>query len=126
MISETERRLKEFRPASAADIRHCSGVIAAFSPAVTDGVASLKQFLSGRMYRHPRVLSVMQNAQNLLSSLFGALLADPALLPEDWRSRCGAARDRVTARAVCDYVAGMTDRFAAQEYRRIFHMEFPL
>jgi len=126
LISETDRRLKQFRPGSAAEIRHCNCVIAAFSPGVADGVAALKKFLSGRMYRHPRVLNVMRNAQNLLAGLFEALLSDPALLPEDWRTRCGMARDRATARAVCDYVAGMTDRFAAQEYRRIFHMEFPL
>jgi dGTPase len=126
LISETDRRLKQFRPANATEIHHSDAATAGFSVTVADGIAALKQFLSGRMYRHPRVLNVMQNAQNLLASLFEVLLADPALLPEDWRSRCGAARDRATARAVCDYVAGMTDSFAAQEYRRIFHMEFPL
>jgi dGTPase len=126
LIAETDRRLKQHRPASAAEIRHSDAATAAFSATVAERISALKQFLSGRMYRHPRVLKVMRNAQSLLAGLFEALLADPALLPEDWRSRCGAAGDRATARAVCDYVAGMTDPFAAQEYRRIFHMEFPL
>jgi dGTPase len=126
LISETDRRLNQLRPASVSEIRHSGAATAGFSVIVVEGIAGLKQFLFGRMYRHPRVLNVMQNAQTLLTSLFAALLVDPALLPEDWRSRCGAAGDRATARAVCDYMAGMTDRFAAQEYRRIFHMEFPL
>jgi len=126
LISETDRRLKQHRPAGAADIRHSDAATAGFSTTVAEGISALKQFLSGRMYRHPRVLKVMQNAQNLLASLFESLLASPVLLPEDWRDRCGAAGDRASARAVCDYIAGMTDRFAAQEYRRIFHMEFPL
>ena len=78
------------------------------------------------MYRHPRVVQVMENAQLALTQLFGAFMADPSLLPKDWMASCGAPGDRVTARAVCDYIAGMTDRFALQEYRRIFHMEFAL
>jgi dGTPase len=78
------------------------------------------------MYRHPRIIQVMRSAQEMLTKLFDALADDPALLPPDWRQRCGVPRDRATARAVCDYIAGMTDRFAAQEYRRIFHTEFPL
>jgi dGTPase len=86
----------------------------------------LKEFLYRRMYRHPRVLDVMQNAQVMLTNLFAAFMTDPSLLPSDWMAQCGAPGDTVTARAVCDYVAGMTDPFALQEYRRIFHMEFPL
>lgn len=126
LISETGRRLQQRRPVNAAEIRHSGTATAGFSAIVTEDIAALKRFLSGRMYRHPRVLNVMRNAQNLLASLFEALLADPALLPDDWRRRCGVAGDRATARAVCDYMAGMTDRFAAQEFRRIFHTEFPL
>jgi dGTPase len=107
-------------------VRKGGTATAAFSPDVSGEIAGLKEFLMQHMYRHPRVLQVMRSAQDMLSRLFEALLSDPALLPADWRLRCGAPRDAATAHAVCDYVAGMTDRFAAQEYRRIFHMEFPL
>ena len=62
----------------------------------------------------------------LFQRFFGALMADPKLLPEDWGAQCGKPLDRRTARAVCDYVAGMTDRFLLQEYHRIFLKEFPL
>jgi dGTPase len=89
-------------------------------------LAGLKEFLFLRMYRHQRVLQVMQNAQVALTRLFGAFMADPHLLPRDWMDQCRAAGDVITARVICDYIAGMTDSYALQEYRRIFHMEFPL
>ena len=50
----------------------------------------------------------------------------PGLLPRDWTDKCGSPGDARTARAVCDYIAGMTDRYLLQEYQRIFHREFPL
>jgi len=78
------------------------------------------------MYRHQRVIEVMQGAQRMLTQLFQALMDNPSLLPNDWSAQCGLPGESRTARAVCDYVAGMTDRFALQEYRRIFHMDFPL
>ncbi len=126
LVAEAERRLKLLQPSCAAEIRNFAQPIAGFSTEMGQAILGLKQFLFERMYRHPRVLGVMENAQTLLIRLFEALHKDPGLLPPDWRSRCGAASDRITARAVCDYTAGMTDRFAAQEYRRIFHTEFPL
>lgn len=126
MISESKRRVNGLHPQSAADVRNCGLAIAAFSQDFGREVAALKEFLMDHMYRHPRVLQVMRNAQEMLTRLFEALLGDPSLLPPDWRLRCGARQDSATARAVCDYVAGMTDRFAAQEFRRIFDTEFPL
>jgi dGTPase len=126
LIAATQRRLEQLHPNSAADVRNAGRATAAFSQHANDEIAGLKTFLTQHMYRHPRVLQVMRNAQDMLTRLFEALLSDPLLLPADWRLRCGAPRDSATAHAVCDYVAGMTDRFVAQEYRRIFHMEFPL
>ncbi len=126
LMTETERRLRDLRPANAADVRNSQSPTAGFSRDLQKQIAGLKAFLYGHMYRHPRVIEVMEKARDMLSRLFEALVTDPSLLPGDWQRRCGVAGDRATARAVCDYVAGMTDRFAALEYRRIFHMEFPL
>ncbi len=126
VIGETERRLRESRPQHAAAVRGAANATASFSGSLQREISGLKQFLADRMYRHPRVIDVMRNAQDMLTQLFQALAADPSLLPPDWRQRCSVVPDAATARAVCDYIAGMTDRFAAQEYRRIFHMEFPL
>jgi dGTPase len=126
VAEEATRSLSVLQPQSAADIRRYSKPIVEFSPALRADLFKLKEFLFRRMYHHPRVLQVMQNAQLALSQLFGAFMADPALLPKDWMASCGAPGDSVTARAVCDYIAGMTDRFALQEHRRIFHMEIQL
>jgi len=126
LVSETRLRLEALDPRSAVEIRAHAAPVAAFSGSLRGELSGLKEFLSRRMYRHPRVLQVMQNAQIVLTNLFNAFTADPSLLPGDWMAQCGGPTDRATARATCDYIAGMTDRFALQEYRRIFHMDFPL
>jgi dGTPase len=122
----TTRGLAAIRPQSAAEVRLQGRALAEFSPSMLLELADLKGFLLRRMYRHPRVALVMQNAQLALTQLFGAFLADPSLLPKDWKESCGAPSDKVTARAVCDYIAGMTDRFALQEHGRILHIEIPI
>jgi len=126
VTGETGRGLTALRPTTAGDIRKHNQATAAFTSSMRADLGGLKEFLSLRMYRHQRVLQVMQNAQVALTSLFGAFMADPALLPSDWMDQCRAAGDPITARVICDYIAGMTDSFALQEYRRIFHREFPL
>jgi dGTPase len=123
---ETARRLDIHRPRMAAEVRAAAEPMATFSPPIIAELAQLKSFLNHRMYRHRRVIEVMENAQKLLSLLFGAFISDPSLLPKDWTEQCGTQGGRRTARAVCDYIAGMTDRYALQEYRRIFQVEFPL
>jgi dGTPase len=123
---ETSGRLAALRPQSAAAIRNAKEPVVAFSRAMRDGVTALKAFLYRSMYRHARVMTVMTNAQVALTRLFNAFIAAPDLLPKDWSDQCGVGSDRRTARAVCDYIAGMTDRFALQEYRRLFHADFPL
>jgi dGTPase len=126
VAAETQRRLAALRPPDAAAIRRHSAPIAEFSPVLRADLAKLKEFLFRRMYHHPRVRQVMANAQLALTQLFDAFMADPALLPRDWAVQCRNSGDRMTARAICDYIAGMTDRFALQEHRRIFHMEIQL
>ena len=126
VAEETRRGLKALRPENAGDIRSHNQPLAGFTADMRSDLSGLKAFLSLRMYRHQRVLQVMQNAQVALTRLFDAFMADPALLPRDWMDQCRAAGDPITARVICDYIAGMTDSFALQEYRRIFHVEFPL
>jgi dGTPase len=89
-------------------------------------IAALKEFLFARMYRHPRVMASMRKAQTVVADLFRAFSGDPSLLPADWAASCGAPDDEQTARVVRDYIAGMTDRYALQEHKRIFHTEIAL
>ncbi len=126
VAEETARRLERDGPKSAADIRARGQATADFSEGLRRELGELKSFLYRRMYRHRRVIEVMQGAQKMLTQLFQAFMSDPSLLPSDWSAQCGDPGESRTARAVCDYMAGMTDRFALQEYSRIFRTEFPL
>lgn len=122
----SRRNLSALAPGSAADIRKAGAPTVTFSNDMSEQAGALKGFLFRAMYRHRRVVNVMTGAQRGLTRLFEALLADPGLLPKDWAAQCKGKERRQTARAVCDYVAGMTDRFAIQEYRRLFGQPFPL
>jgi len=126
LLAETRRRLAIVKPSSAADVRAAGGATAAFSRDMEREVAALKQFLFVRMYRHPRVMTSMNKAKQVVDDLFKALSGDPALLPADWAASCRAASDAVTAGIVRDYIAGMTDSFALQEHQRIFHSDIDL
>lgn len=126
LLSETRRRLATAGPLSAEAVRTCGFPLAAFSGATHESLAGLKAFLFARMYRHPRVLGSVERAKAVVSALFAALSDDPALLPGDWARACGAAKDAATQGVVRDYIAGMTDRFALSEYRRIFHEDIAL
>ncbi len=126
VLAETGRKLSRRRPASVAEVRTAGEATAAFSLAMESEAQALKQFLFARMYRHARVVSSMNKAKMVVEELFQALSREPALLPADWAAECGQAGDAATARIVRDYIAGMTDRFALQEYRRIFHKEITL
>jgi dGTPase len=83
----------------------------------------LKSFLFERMYRHFKVNRMTSKARRVVVDLFTLLLAEPECLPTEWRARAEAADgDTPRARLVCDYVAGMTDRYALHEHRRLFDL----
>jgi dGTPase len=126
VVAETKRRLEISRPGSAADIRAMSSPISAFSESLFPDLLKLKDFLFRSMYRHAKVTEVMERAQGLLSRLFSAYMDDPSLLPENWGAALGEDPDTKLPRAVCDYIAGMTDAYALAEYKRIFDVEFRL
>jgi dGTPase len=124
--AETGRRLAATDPQSAAQVRAAGGPLVAFSQPMTEEVAALKDFLYARMYRHARVIGSMQRAKAVITDLFEAFSVDPSLLPADWASQCGAGRDAATGRVVRDYIAGMTDNYALNEYARVFRTEIAL
>ena len=84
---------------------------------------ALKAFLFTHMYQHPRVIASMGKAQVVITELFGAFAADPALLPQDWALQCGPG---ATGGVVRDYIAGMTDTYALAEYGRVFRTKITL
>ena len=83
----------------------------------------LQQFLRERMYRHERVLEVMDRARRILANLFNAYMNDPKLLPPEWSDDSQNFRWTCLARQVSDFLAGMTDRYALEEHKRLFDLE---
>lgn len=123
LVEETRRRILAAKPESIDDVRNQSGPLVAFSPEVLTKHQELKRFLNGSMYRHERVLSMTRKAALTVEQLFAAYMEAPDLMQTDFAaSAAAAATDRDLsgkARIVADYIAGMTDRFAISEQRRL-------
>ncbi|MDB5651128.1 MAG: deoxyguanosinetriphosphate triphosphohydrolase [Hyphomicrobiales bacterium] len=125
VIAESRTRLAAENVASAADVRACERAVIAFSDRMVAADAAMKAFLYPHMYRHPRVMKIRREAAEVVRRLFEAFAADPALMPDEWALAAAAVPDGETRRArqlriVCDYIAGMTDRFALSEHKRLF------
>jgi len=103
-----------------ADVRAAGHPLATFSPTLAEMEAALKRFLRGHLYRHPNVIRIMNDAEQVVVDLFQKYLQDPAEIPNEWRAGWRDLDENRQARRVCDFVAGMTDRFALQEHRRLF------
>ena len=119
LITETGKRLGKLNPDSPDAIRRHKQRVVAFSPAMADANQAIKDFLFARMYRHWRVNRMSTKAMRLTEDLFRLLHTDPTLLPDDWRARAGEGGMQRSAAIVADYVAGMTDRYAMDEHRRL-------
>ncbi len=119
LIAETGKNLAESGVKSADDIRNLGRPVAGFSAEMRGHDRALKQFLYRRMYRHYRVNRMSSKAHRVVHELFCLFLAEPECLPDEWRPppKADAAAH---ARIVADYLAGMTDRFALDEHRRLF------
>ena len=119
---ETKKRLAEAAPKSVADIRALGRPVVGFSPAMTATDRTIKAFLYKRMYEHWHLNRSHSKARRVVMDLFGLLFAEPNCLPPPWRERAEAAERPARARIVADYIAGMTDRFALDEHRRLFDL----
>ncbi len=124
LIETTAAAIADATPESPDDVRAAAEPMAAFSEQVAAEHLELKQFLRDRVYRHYRVLRMTSKARTVVRSLFDAFFARIELLPTEHHE---AAVDMETqsgesgrARAVADYIAGMTDRYAIVEYERMF------
>jgi dGTPase len=126
VLAETRSRLAQANPASATAIRSVPHALAGFSGGMMAEVQALKKFLFAHMYRHPRVIGSMGEAQRAVTDLFETLVRRPEALPADWTAQCGGAGDGATRRVVRDYIAGMTDNYALAEYARVTGREPPL
>lgn len=119
-VAETSRRLAKLQPRSAAEIRQASSAMVAFSAEMQRDLDRLRAFLTARVYRHERIARIMSEAEAVVQDLFRRYSEDPEALPPDWREHAPPRVARAYARHIADFIAGMTDRFALAEHRRLF------
>ena len=112
VTSQTRRRLAVAGVSTPAEVRQAEPMVG-HTDAMDRDIAELKRFLRKNLYRHPRVVEQTDAGKEVVRALFEAYIADDAALPPS------AEIGTKTPRAVADYIAGMTDRFAAREYRRV-------
>jgi dGTPase len=117
LLAETERRIQRFGVASVKDVRDCPAMLVAFSDQMEAKRAELKRFLYSRLYRHYRVVRMAEKARRVVTELFDSYVAMPDQLPHWVQERAEAES---LPRAICDYLAGMTDRYAIEEHCKLF------
>ena len=112
VIGYSKHLIDERAPCSVEDIRRAGAPVVAFSPEMAEADRAIKAFLFPRMYRHPRIVRIMGDAQAVVSDLFARYMHAPGDLP--WRNGLAGPRE------VADFIAGMTDRYALSEHTRLF------
>jgi dGTPase len=123
LLAETLRALDDARVQSVEDVRTVGRRLVAYTPEMAAAVKELKEFLFVNMYRHYRVVRMGDKAGRILHDLFRAYVEEPKQLPPQYQGQI--ERDGVH-RVVCDYIAGMTDRFALDEHRKLFDPLVPV
>jgi len=116
-LRETARRLRTLGIKSVADVRQAERGLCSLSADMQDDFNELKRFLLDNLYRHYRVIRMQEKAERIISDLFRAYMATPEQLPSWIQARIDGEGK---ARVICDYIAGMTDRFATEEHQRLF------
>jgi dGTPase len=120
VIESSQARILQLQPRNVEDVRNSAAMIC-FSGPMREDATRLKQFLHDNLYRHYQVNRMTTKARRIVSELFAAFMAEPILLPPhyQWAPGDGAGQ----ARKVADYIAGMTDRYAMREHRRLFAVD---
>ncbi|MBM3653726.1 MAG: deoxyguanosinetriphosphate triphosphohydrolase, partial [Alphaproteobacteria bacterium] len=119
-IGESQHRIARLAPASADDVRGAGETLVGLSPPMAEAQREIKAFLFANMYRHERILGVWERARDAISRLFPAFFEKPELMPAEWAAQAAALQGAERAVAVADYIAGMTDRYALGEVKRVF------
>ncbi|TQK04980.1 deoxyguanosinetriphosphate triphosphohydrolase [Herbaspirillum sp. SJZ107] len=120
LVDESCRLIKEANPQSIDDVRNSPPLIR-FSATMRAETTALKRFLYANLYRHYKVNRMRVKASRIVRELFEAFMTDPVLLPFDYQVAGGDKHKQ--ARKIADYIAGMTDRYAIREHKRIFSLD---
>lgn len=124
LIETSKAKLKQAKPSSINEVRQQSDALVGFSEQIGQQSLELKQFLRKNLYQHFRVHRMTIKADHIIRDLFSGFFGDLRLLPPEYQQNArqleGASGETGKARVVADYIAGMTDRFAISEHKRIF------
>ena len=126
VLAETQARLAQDRIVTAEDVRTARRTMVDFSAGMHADLAILRKFLFERMYRHYRVNRTRSQARRVLSQLFELFMAEPEVMPPEWGTPALTQDRTQRARAVCDYIAGMTDRYAIEVHQKLFSLDLAL
>jgi len=118
MVEATDKRLKESKAKSALDLQKLKQNVIGYSEDIQRRNRELKDFLYKNLYRHFRVVRMQVKAERIISDLFNAYRSEPLMLPD---SAQRFIEQRALERTICDYIAGMTDRYAIEEYQKLFN-----
>jgi len=117
MIQATDQRLRTSGVKSALELQKLTYNVIGYSEDMQRRNRELKDFLYQKLYRHYRVVRMQVKAENIIKNLFEAYKNEPAMLPTQYQKIIAV---RGLERTLCDYIAGMTDRFAIEEHQRLF------
>ncbi|WP_084446027.1 deoxyguanosinetriphosphate triphosphohydrolase [Sphingomonas sp. TDK1] len=117
-ITETRARIADSGVETVEDVRHAGRCLAGFSPTMRDAERGLKRFMYANLYHHPSQLAAAASARQVVAGLFAGYVADPALMPAEWREAL-PAEEPWRSRHIGDFIAGMTDRYAIARYREV-------
>ena len=121
LVEQTLRNIQKAGIKSSADVRSKGKNCVDFSPEMKGQNQELKRFLLAHLYRHYRVVRMAEKAERIITELFRAYLKNPAIIPPTFMRRYEAGGIKEpTERMICDYISGMTDRFALDEYKKLF------
>ncbi|MCK0198857.1 deoxyguanosinetriphosphate triphosphohydrolase [Ancylobacter sp. 6x-1] len=120
VVRETHRRAGTLGLASSDDVRHAGQALVGFSGRTAEAERTIKAFLFRRMYRHPRVVRIMDEAGQVVRDLFARYMDDSTALPAEWRETVENLPEARRARRIADFIAGQTDRYALAEHQRLF------
>lgn len=123
VLAEGHKNITKSHVKSSDAVRELGKPTVQFSAQMRENNKVLQGFLTQKMYRHARVLEIMDRAQRVIRDLFEAYMNDEKLLPSDWREDHPISDQSRYARQVCDFIAGMTDRYALDQHKRLFDLD---
>ena len=117
VVSTSLKALQHHGIETLEDVREVNTILLAYSPLLEEETLKLKEFLQKNVYQHYKVERMRIKAERYITLLFETYRDNPTLLPEKYRDRIGEEQQE---RVICDYIAGMTDRYALDEYKKLF------